>query len=224
MGGRTVGRVRLRFRNADRCADSNGHHGWAVVVFVYTVAGGMWAVALPDFVQMVVIAVGLIMLLVVVLIDVGGWGNIAPHLPEDTFSMVPVERSPSIWLNYFRAWMIFGVADVTAQTLIQRAMSAKDEQTAQNSFYLAGFGHLSLGMIPVTLGIIASVTMPGLTEPETVIPTLAIAHLHPVAIAIFVGALLAAIMSSADSALLAAASVFSVNILPLFKRQISDKQ
>ena len=62
-----------------------GIMGGAVVVFVYTVAGGMWAVAVTDFVQMVVIAIGLIMLLVVVLIDVGGWGNIAPHLPEDTF-------------------------------------------------------------------------------------------------------------------------------------------
>lgn len=79
-------------------------------------------------------------------------------------------------------------------------------------------------MIPVTLGIIASVTMPGLSDPETVIPQLAIEHLHPVAIAIFVGALLAAIMSSADSALLAAASVSSVNILPLFKPQITDRQ
>jgi len=201
-----------------------GIMGGAIVVFVYTVAGGMWAVALTDFVQMVVIAIGLVMLLVVVLIDVGGWGNITPHLPEGTFDMIPAERSASAWLNYFRAWLIFGLADVTAQTLIQRAMSAKDEQTAQNSFYLAGFGHLSLGMIPVTLGIIASVTMPGLSDPETVIPELAIAHLHPVAIAIFVGALLAAIMSSADSALLAAASVFSINILPFFKPQASDQQ
>ena len=108
--------------------------------------------------------------------------------------------------------------------VLKRACSAKNEQTAQNSFYLAGFGHLFLGLIPVTLGIIASITMPGLTDPETVIPELAIAHLHPVAIAIFVGALLAAIMSSADSALLAAASVFSVNILPLFKPKVSDRQ
>jgi Na+/proline symporter len=107
---------------------------------------------------------------------------------------------------------------------MQRAFSARNEQVAQNSFYLAGFGHLSLGMIPVTLGIIASITMPGLTEPETVIPELALLHLHPVAIAIFVGALLAAIMSSADSALLAAASVFSVNILPIFKPKISDRR
>ena len=197
--------------------------GGAVVVFIYTVAGGMWAVALTDFVQMVVIAVGLVMLLVVVLIDVGGWGNIGPHLPEDTFRMIPAEHTAATWLNYFRAWLILGLADVTAQTLLQRAFSAKNEQVAQNSFYLAGFGHLSLGLIPVTLGIIASVTMPGLADPETVIPELAIAHLHPVAIAIFVGALLAAIMSSADSALLAAASVFSINILPLFKPQASDR-
>ncbi len=197
--------------------------GGAIVVFIYTVAGGMWAVALTDFVQIVVIAIGLVMLLIVVLIDVGGWSNIAQQLPEDTFRMIPAEHTAAVWLTYVRAWLIFGLADVTAQTLMQRAFSARNEQVAQNSFYLAGFGHLSLGLIPVTLGIIASVTMPGLADPETVIPELAMAHLHPVAIAIFVGALLAAIMSSADSALLAAASVFSVNILPFFKPQASDR-
>ena len=197
--------------------------GGAIVVFIYTVAGGMWAVALTDFVQIVVIAIGLVMLLIVVLIDVGGWSNIAQQLPEDTFRMIPAEHNAAVWLTYIRAWLIFGLADVTAQTLMQRAFSARNEQVAQNSFYLAGFGHLSLGLIPVTLGIIASVTMPGLADPETVIPELAMAHLHPVAIAIFVGALLAAIMSSADSALLAAASVFSVNILPFFKPQASDR-
>lgn len=197
--------------------------GGAVVIFIYTVAGGMWAVAITDFVQMVIIAVGLILLLVVVLIDVGGWGNIGPHLPDGTFRMIPPENSAANWLNYFRAWLIFGLADVTAQSLLQRAFSAKSEQVAQNSFYLAGFGYLTLGMIPVTLGIIASVTMPGLANAETVIPELALAHLHPVGISIFVGALLAAIMSSADSALLAAASVFSTNILPLFKSKASDR-
>lgn len=197
--------------------------GGAIVVFVYTVAGGMLAVALTDFVQMVIIAIGLVALLIVVLIDVGGWGNIGPHLPEDTFRLTPADAPPSVWLNYFRAWLIFGLADVTAQSLIQRAMSLRNEQTAQNAFYLAGIGHLSLGMIPVTLGIIASVTMPGLADPESIIPELALAHLHPVAISIFVGALLAAIMSSADSALLAAASVFSVNVLPMVKKNITDK-
>ena len=72
------------------------------------------------------------------------------------------------------------------------------------------------------LGIIAIVSMPGLDNVESVVPTLALEHLHPVAIALFVGALLAAIMSSCDSALLAAATVTSTNLLPLLKRETSE--
>jgi SSS family solute:Na+ symporter len=75
----------------------------------------------------------------------------------------------------------------------------------------------------VLLGIIASVSMPGLAVPESVVPSLALEHLHPVAIAIFVGALLAAIMSSCDSAILAAATVFSTNILPRVVRSPSER-
>jgi len=196
--------------------------GGAVVVFIYTSAGGMWAVALTDFVQMLIICIGLVLLLTVVLLHVGGWGAIAAQLPEHTFRMIPLENNAEHWLNYLRAWFIFGLADITAQPLLQRAMSARSEQVAQNSFYLASAGYLTMGMIPVTLGIIASVTMPGLENPERVIPTLAIEHLHPVAIAIFVGALLSAIMSTTDSALLAVASVFSTNVLPLFKPDATD--
>jgi Na+/proline symporter len=195
----------------------------AFVVFVYTVAGGMWAVAVTDLVQIILVAIGLIMLLVVVLIDVGGWGAISPRLPEGTFRIIPAVNSWEVWSNYIRAWLIFGLADMMAQTLLQRAFAARSEQVAQNSFYLAGFSYLALGMVPAMLGIIASVTLPGLAGTESVIPELALAHLHPVAVAIFVGALIAAVMSSADSALLAAASIFSVNILPLIKRSPDDR-
>ena len=80
-----------------------------------------------------------------------------------------------------------------------------------------------LGLVAVFLGIIASVSLPGLEDSESVIPTLALNHLHPVAIAFFVGALLSAIMSSADSSLLAAASIFSTNIMPYFKPDSSDR-
>jgi Na+/proline symporter len=65
--------------------------------------------------------------------------------------------------------------------------------------------------------------MPGLANSESVVPALALEHLHPVAIAIFVGALLAAIMSSCDSAILAAATVFGTNVLPLIKRNPSER-
>jgi len=170
-----------------------------VIVIGYTAIGGMWAVALTDFVQVVIIAIGLLVLLAVVLIDVGGWSAIAPQFPEHTFRLIPLEHSVEIWLNYVRLWIIFGIADLASQSLMQRVFAAKSEQTAQNSLYLAGAGYLFLGLIPVVLGIIAGVTMPGLEDPESVIPRLAVEHLHPIAIAIFVGAILAAIMSSADA-------------------------
>ena len=197
--------------------------GGAFVVIIYTSIGGMFAVALTDFVQMSIIAVGLVMLLVVVLVDTGGWAPIAAQLPENTFRMIPLESSLDSWLVYLRAWVIFGFADIASQSLLQRAMSAKSEQVAQNSFYAAAISYVGFAMIPVILGIIASVTMPGLANSESVVPALALEHLHPVAIAIFVGALLAAIMSSCDSAILAAATVFGTNILPLIKRKPSER-
>jgi len=200
-----------------------GISGGALIIFLYTAVGGMWAVAVTDFVQIIIIAIGLIVLLVTVLVDAGGWSTIAPQLPEHTFRMIPLEHSPEIWLNYLRAWLIFGLADVTSQSLLQRSFAAKNEQVAQNAFYFAGFAYLTLGMIPVMLGIIGSVILPGLVNSESIIPTLALDHLHPIAIALFVGALLAAIMSTADSALLAAASIFSTNLLPLFKPQATDQ-
>jgi len=195
-----------------------------VIVVVYTAIGGMWAVAVTDFVQVLIIAIGLVVLLVVVLVNVGGWGVIAPQLPEHTFRLVPLEHGVDIWLNYVRLWVIFGVADLASQSLMQRVFAADSDRTAQNAFYLAGAGHLFLGLIPVILGIIAVVTMPGLDDPETVLPSLAVEHLHPIAIAIFVGAILAAIMSSADSALLAAASLVGINLAKILKHDISSDQ
>ena len=197
--------------------------GGSIVVILYTTMGGMLAVALTDFVQMIVIAVGLIMLLIVVLVDAGGWGAVSAQLPEHTFRMYPLEHTGEQWLNYLRAWVIFGIADIASQSLMGRALAAKSERVAQNSFYLAAIAYLGFGMIPVLLGIIGSVTMPGLGDSESIIPALAFEHLHPVAIAVFVGAVLAAIMSSCDSALLASASIVSINLLPFVKRNPSDR-
>ncbi|MEE3301014.1 MAG: hypothetical protein VX197_07290, partial [Pseudomonadota bacterium] len=125
--------------------------GGAIVIFVYTAVGGMWAVAITDFLQMLVIMIGLIVLVTVVLIDVGGWSAISPHLSENTFRMLPLENTGEEWLNYLRAWMIIGVVDISAQTLCQRVASAKDERVAQNSFYIGSIGYLFFGMIPIFL-------------------------------------------------------------------------
>jgi Na+/proline symporter len=67
--------------------------GGALVIVVYTAIGGLWAVALTDFLQMIIIIVGLVVLLTVVLIDVGGWGAVASRLPEGTFQLIPGENT-----------------------------------------------------------------------------------------------------------------------------------
>jgi SSS family transporter len=194
----------------------------AAIVVVYTVIGGLWAVALTDSIQVSIILVGVIILFVVVLIDVGGWSAISARIPDGTFRMLPLENTSERWLNYLRMWFIYGLVDINSQSLLGRAMAAKSERVAQNSFYFAGFGYLAFAMIPVTLGIIGSVTMPDLPNSESIIPALALAHLHPVLVAIFVGAILAAIMSTCDSALHAVGSLVSRNFLPLVHKNPSD--
>ena len=186
------------------------------IVLIYTAAGGMWAVVMTDFVQLVVIIIGLVVLFVVVLSDMGGWTAAWSAVPESKFRMLPLENDLASWMQYLRAWSIIGIANLASQSLLQRGLAARSERVAQNSFYIGGIGFFCIALIPVLLGILASVSMPGVEDQETIIPLLAKHHLHPVLMAVFVGALLAAIMSSADSALLSAASVISANIMPFF--------
>ena len=195
-----------------------------VVVLAYTAAGGMWAVAMTDFVQLIIIILGLLILLIVVVSDMGGWTVAWSGVPAAKTRMIPFENDAATWLNYLRAWFIIGIANLSSQSLLQRGLSARNERVAQNSFYFGGMGFLAIGVVPVMLGILASTSMPGLEDQETIIPMLAMEHLHPVFMAVFVGALLAAIMSSSDSALLSASSVISNNILPLVWPQEAERR
>ena len=116
-----------------------GVFGGALVIVVYTAIGGLWAVALTDFLQLTIIVIGLVILLAVVLIDVGGWGAVSSRLPEGSFRLIPGENTWEQWLNYLRAWMIIGIVDISAQTLMQRALAAKSERDAQNAFYIGSW-------------------------------------------------------------------------------------
>jgi len=78
--------------------------------------------------------------------------------------------------------------------------------------------YLGIGVIPIVLGLIASVTMPNLEDPNAVLTKLALEHLHPILVVVFVGAILSSIMSTSDSVLLGVASVVSTNLLPLVRK------
>lgn len=199
-----------------------GVFGGLTVIVIYTMAGGMWAVALTDFVQTIVLILGLFILLYVVLDDVGGWPVIAAELPEHSMRLVPLEHTAGNWIDWIHVWMTLGIAAIASTPVIQRALSARTETVAQNSFYIATAMYLGIGIIPIILGLVASVTMPSLEDPNAVLTTLAIEHLHPILVVIFVGAILSSIMSTSDSVLLGVASVVSTNLLPLVRKQPDD--
>ena len=197
--------------------------GGILVIVVYTMIGGMLAVALTDFVQMIVLVIGLVVLSFVVLDDVGGWSVISAQLPEHTLRFIPLEHSLTDWMDYIHVWMTLGIAGIAANTIIQRALAARSESVAQNSFFIAAFGYIIIGSLPLMLGLIASVTMPGLEDSNAVLADIAVEHLHPVMVVVFVGAILSAIMSTSDSILLSSASVISTNLLPLVVKNPSSK-
>ncbi|MBI1353336.1 MAG: sodium/solute symporter [Acidobacteria bacterium] len=184
----------------------------AATVLVYTVAGGMWAVSLTDTLQAVVLIAGLVVLLPVALDANGGWTAVSAALPEGRLDLLP-EPSLSGWLWYLQAWLVVGVGSIPSQDLLQRSLSSRSESVAVRSSHIAGGMYLTIGLIPVALGLTASIALPGLEDPELALPLLGKQYLGPFGLALFLGALLSAILSSADSALLAPASVFSENVV-----------
>ena len=192
----------------------------AAIVLIYTTAGGMWAVTLTDFIQVTVLTLGLIFMTPILLADMGGWAAIRAQIPDDQFYLYPRDADMTTWFNYARAWLVIGLGNLAGQDLLQRSLSSRDESVAQNSAYIAGIIYLTVGLLPVFLGIAATLTFPDLEDPEQVMMKLAQTYLSPLGMAIFIGALISALMSSADSALLAPASIIGNDLVRYLRPDI----
>lgn len=196
--------------------------GGTSVIVIYTMFGGLKAVAATDVLQMVFIIVGVLILFFVVIHDAGGWATVSRQLPEHAFDFSPPGTSFKDYFDYFQVWLSSGLVAIGVVSIVQRTMAARTEQVAQNSLYFAGIAYLVFGMIPVTLGYVATITMPGVEDTNAIVPLLAVEHLHPVVVAIFVGAVVSAIMSTSDSILLGCGTIISVRLLPLVKKDPSE--
>ncbi|MDH3619466.1 MAG: hypothetical protein OER91_01145 [Gammaproteobacteria bacterium] len=200
-----------------------GIFGGLFVVVVYTMIGGMWAVALTDFVQMLIFVIGMLVLLVVVLNEAGGWGAIVAQLPDGAMNPLPTDAGIWDWIDTIHVFMAMGLAAVASNSVIQRGLSARSEHVARNAFNIAAIAYTILGIVPLMLGFAASVLLPDLDDPNAVLTDLAIVYLHPVLTALFIGAILSAIMSTSDSIMLSASTIISTNFLPLIKRHPDEQ-
>ena len=197
----------------------------AAIVIIYTVTGGMWAVSLTDFVQTIVIIAGLLVVAVLLLNDAGGMQQVISKTPEGFFSMLP-ERDLSSWMEYIAAWITIGLGSIASQDVFQRVMATKSETTAVRSAWLGSIMYLTIAFIPLLIGLCARILYPELMEGDTqrFLPLVMMQHSGVWVQALFFGALLSAIMSSASAGVLAPATILGENIVRPFFPGLSPKQ
>ncbi len=172
----------------------------AVVTVVYTVLGGLKAVIYTDTIQWAVLMIGLIVVALPVVLwgELGGIAELRRALPAGHFSLANVAPVQLVnWaVTIIPIWFI-------GMTLYQRMFACRDEKTARRAWYLAGlFEYPVMAFMGVFLGMCARVLFPEV-EPEMGLPLL-ISQALPTGIAGLLGAAyFSAIMSTADSCLMA---------------------
>jgi Na+/proline symporter len=100
-------------------------------------------------------------------------------------------------------------------------MAPKTPNLSRWASIICGVLYIAIGLLPVLLGIFGRLVLPE-SSGEAVLIELALKYLSAPLVALMVGSLLAAIMSSADSALLAPASIIGHNIVPSIKPDASE--
>jgi len=198
------------------------------VVLVYTLYGGMWSVALTDFVQMIVIALGLIAIAWFAADLAGGAGKVVDYaVREGKFQFFPT--------GGLKEWTFFGAAAITMmlgsipqQDVFQRVMSSKNVKIAQRGPVIGGVLYLLFAFIPMFVVTSAVLVMPETAQallkddPQKVLPTLVMERMPVILQVAFFGALLSAIMSTASATLLAPSTTFVENILRNLRPGMSD--
>ncbi len=209
----------------------------SAVILIYTASGGMWAVTLTDIVQVSLIIIGLLIIVPGAVHLAGGWEAVYQN-PNADLSLLPAPESTG-WsgrVNYLGNWMVMGLGCMVGQDLVQRSLASRTETIARRSSVISGILYMLIGMIPITIGLAAKLVFPklGITADafgsdleNQVLPRMAIqvlGDIHPILLTVFLSALISAIMSSADSSLLAASSLFSNNVLHTLYPKIPEQK
>jgi solute:Na+ symporter, SSS family len=205
----------------------------AVIVLFYTIWGGMWSVALTDLFQTVVILVGLVIVAYLVGGMAGGADKvIAAAAAADKFSFWPTGGLKE-WLAFIAAFVTVALGSIPQQDVFQRVTSAKDEKTAVRGTLIGAVVYFFFAFVPMFIAFSALLIDPSMAklfssadarDVQRILPDLILNKTPLWAQALFFGALLSAILSTASGALLAPTSLFAGNVLKPFLKDRSDKQ
>jgi solute:Na+ symporter, SSS family len=199
---------------------------WAAgLTMIYTMVGGMWSVTLTDALQLVIALFGLLALGYAVFAspELGNGSvidgvNIAmekvrakhpTHL--DFFPSPDAPGRTMLIMGWIGAWATGLFGCIPGQDLQQRVFASKDENVAVKACILAGVLYLVFGMVPVLLGLTSSVTLPDVEGNP--IPYLANKYLSSGMTIVLIVSVVAMIVSTATSAVLAPATILGHNLL-----------
>lgn len=194
------------------------------VAVVYTVFGGIKAVIYTDTFQWAILMIGLIFVgIPIAYYKLGGWEAVQVALPPEFFSLTNLS-----WVQFANWFITIVPIWFVGMTLYQRIYACKDEKTAKKAWYIAGlFEWPLMAFMGIALGLLARVgaeqglfiaygfTEVALMDPEIGLPLLLRTMLPAGLMGLMMAAYFSAIMSTADSCLLASSGNFVTDILGL---------
>ena len=212
-------------------SQSSGMIIGAATVLVYTMLGGMFSVAITDFIQMIIIVVGMLYIGWEVSGLAGGVSGVVAHAASHgKFQLLPPPTFRDV-VGFVTAWITMMLGSIPQQDVFQRVQSGKDENTAANSSILGGVLYFCFAFIPMFLAYSASLIDPKMvadnleSNSQHILPNLILSPIVPLfAQIMFFGALLSAIKSCASATLLAPSVSFAENILKPFLPDIDDRK
>jgi SSS family solute:Na+ symporter len=201
-----------------------------VSILAYTLFGGMWSVAITDFIQMIILVSGLAIIAVFAGNLAGGADKVITlATSKELFKFWP-EPNFKDMIFFFAAAITIMLGSIPQQDVFQRVMSANTPSAATKGPVIGGICYILFAFVPMFLVTSALIIMPEQTavllkdDPQKILPTLVLQKMPFIMQVLFFGALLSAIKSTASATLLAPSVTFVENIWRQFKPGMGDKE
>ena len=196
-----------------------------MTVGVYSVFGGLKAVVVTDFVQVLIMLTGGFAVVVVAFIRIGGIEGLQEAVAPQQMELLRPRSDPYFpWTAVIPGQLLHSAFFAFCSIhILQRALGAKDVNAAQKGLLLGAFLKV-FGILLFTLpGIMGAQLFPGVA-PDNIYATM-IRELLPVGMSgLVLAGMLAAMMSSQDSGINAISGVVALDVWPVFRKNCSEKE